>query len=139
MGTRIALLRQKFDSVEKFLINERTTYILFKNPGHIYHNEDDWNLVYIMQHHGEKRDYLTGPNLLQPRFFTSSSWDDNNYITIRMLNPLKLNKKTLGGSHFYTTQKESYRENIAKDTETPHPIRNIPRIVAQQGVYKSTR
>lgn len=60
-----------------------------------------------------------------------------------MLNPLKLNHKTLGSAHFFTTHDQIYREKLKKgsDNRFPnnsialHPLRNNSRIVAQQGVF----
>lgn len=49
-----SLFRQSFSTLEQYLNNERTKYNLFKNLGHMYHNEDDWSLLYTMQHHGVK-------------------------------------------------------------------------------------
>lgn len=36
-----SLFRQKFEKLEYIKNNERTRYNLFKNWGHMYHNEDD--------------------------------------------------------------------------------------------------
>ncbi|XEC97298.1 FRG domain-containing protein [Paenibacillus tarimensis] len=140
-----SLFRQNLSTLNQFLNNERTRYNLFKNLGHIYHNEDDWTLVYIMQHHGVKTRLLDWTEAFATAlFFASSSWDENVPITIWMLNPLELNRKTLGSPQFYTTYNRFYSEKIKNNNGGKgfpdnsialHPVRNNTRIVAQQGVF----
>jgi hypothetical protein len=66
-------------------------------------------------------------------YFTSYNWAKNNTITVWMLNPLGLNKKTLGNSRFFTSNTDLYRNRIESKGEKPlpnnslalHPLRNI--------------
>src|SRR5690606_34858441 len=121
-----SLYRQKFSNIEDVLANERARYNLFKNNGHLYHNLDDWNLLYIMQHHGVKTRLLDWTeSFATALFFASSNWENDNPITIWMLNPLKLNYKTLGSFHFYTAYNQIYRDKIKKDSSNSFPSNSL--------------
>ncbi|MFE0554815.1 FRG domain-containing protein [Paenibacillus sp. NPDC058910] len=139
-----SLFRQKFKNLNQFRANERTRYNLFKNLGHIHHKESDWNLVYIMQHHGVKTRLLDWTeSFATALFFAANNWTNNSPLTIWMLNPIELNFKTLEKHVFYRTNDRSYEDLIVssstngfKDNSVAlHPLRNNQRIVAQQGVF----
>ncbi|MED4018504.1 FRG domain-containing protein [Sutcliffiella cohnii] len=139
-----SLFRQDLNSVEDFLTNERARYNWFKNLGHLYHKNDEWELVYLMQHYGVKTRLLDWTESFSiALYFAANEWEDNEEISIWMLNPQRLNNKSIGTHKFFTPHNDSYRARLYQEdgnrfngnSVALHPLRSNARIVAQQGVF----
>src|SRR5690606_37725734 len=135
-----SLYRQKFSNIEDVLANERARYNLFKNNGHLYHNLDDWNLLYLMQHHGVKTRLLDwSESFATSLYFASSQWEGNESISIWMLNPNKLNYKSINDWRFFLTHEDSYKDRLYERNDKKffqnsvalHPVKTNQRIVSQ--------
>ena len=59
------LYRKKLSNPKNYVATEKYYYTMFQRMGYLHHNESDWNLLFMMQHHGVKQDYLIGRNHLQ--------------------------------------------------------------------------
>jgi len=46
------IYREELKNDTSYLATEKTYYNIFKRMGHIHHNDEDWNLLFTMQHHG---------------------------------------------------------------------------------------
>jgi len=138
-----SLFRQELETVEDFLTNERARYNWFKNLGHLHHKADEWELIYLMQHQGVKTRLLDWTESFSiALYFAASEWIEENEISIWMLNPQRLNSKSIESFKFFTPHNDSYRarlyreeSNFFNNSVALHPLRSNPRMVAQQGVF----
>lgn len=138
-----SLFRQDLGDVKNYLINERGRYNWFKNLGHLLHNADDWELLYLMQHYGVKTRLLDWTESFSTAlYFASNGWKVDQEISIWMLNPQELNKLSMDTHRYFTTHNDSYRARLYEDkvefyknSVALHPLRSNSRIVAQQGVF----
>ncbi|MGP0579615.1 FRG domain-containing protein [Paenibacillus peoriae] len=120
---------------------EETAYRRFISLGHPFLNgEKDWELLFIMQHHGVKTRLLDwSPSLLTALFFATQK---NEAPVLWMLHPRKLNKKCAGEyTVFSMPMIVSYERYIMTPnrlsfgTAAIFPTRNTTRQVIQQGVF----
>ncbi|MGO4498830.1 FRG domain-containing protein [Paenibacillus sp. 2RAB27] len=139
-----SLFRKNFSTIKKYLIRERAIYNLFMNLGHMYHNLDDWDLIYLMQHHGASTRLLDWTeSFAVSLFFATLGWKENEPISIWLLKPNELNFKTFKNHKYFTTHNDSYfkrmsdvhEEKFFKNSIALHPKRSNSRILAQQGVF----
>ncbi|GAS85666.1 FRG domain-containing protein [Paenibacillus amylolyticus] len=130
------------NSYEDVLKNEITYYHVFKGMGHMEHGKEDWDLLYVMQHHGVRTRLLDwSDSFAVALFFAYSTWDQNSDAAVWVLKPSKLNILNIGynGLKIPGTRKESYLEYIRNTnydtTVAIYPPKNSKRMVAQQGVF----
>jgi hypothetical protein len=137
------LFREELESLDQYLALERMAYNLFANMGHQYHGESDWNLLFLMQHHGVKTRLLDWTeSFAVALFFATKDWNKQRDARIWMLDPARLNKKAQyeDGKLFVISNEKTYRDRLYEHgfldhSVALHPVRNNPRIVAQQGVF----
>lgn len=117
-------------------------YKIFKRMGHVHHNEEDWNLLYTMQHHGVRTRLLDWTeSFAVALFFAYDNWDyDKTDSVIWLLDPFGLNQLTLDEQKFYIPDKpyEGYIEkkvDFYPNTLALYPVRNSSRIISQQGMF----
>lgn len=140
-----SLFRQNIKDIEHLIINERTRYNYFKNLGFLSHKKSDWDLLYTMQHYKSRTRLLDWTEAFSTAlYFAYSEWEKNKPITIWVLKPLAMNNKVRKGPHFYVpTVGDLYIKKLSTSPKKPfsefsmalHPVRDNPRIVAQQGVF----
>lgn len=139
-----ALFREGCAKINDILVLEKQYYNFFKHMGHVYHNASDWNLLFMMQHYGVHTRLLDWTeSFAVALYFASLDWGDDDPISIWLLKPQLLNKKTLNDHHLFTIDNDSYRDRLyminGKKFESGsvaiYPVRNNMRIVVQQGVF----
>lgn len=136
------LYRGQFEDPINYIATEKAYYNFFKRDGFLLHGETDWNLLFIMQHHGVKTRLLDwSESFSTALFFAYSTWEFKEECVVWILNPLKLNKRSLGVEKYYTFD-ENYEDLI--DVINPgfndkslalYPVRNSTRIVSQLGMF----
>lgn len=136
------LYRTELDDPDMYIATEHYRYTSFERMGHIHHKENNWNLLFLMQHHRVKTRLLDWTeSFAVSLYFATTGWDyEKNDCAIWILDPLKLNKITLGNESFYLP-KESYESFFTfktpyyKNSLAVYPLRNSDRIIAQQGMF----
>lgn len=150
------MFREKWETIEQFLSIERMRYTQFRNIGHLHHKEEDWNLLYIMQHHGVKTRLLDwSESFANALFFAYSQWEiTKKNACIWLLNPLLLNKSSLDHENILMLNNKSYNNDspvtfrsyddalynhnsntFIKNSVAILPLKNSQRVVVQQGVF----
>lgn len=104
----------------------------------IHQNKDEWDLLYLMQHHGTPTRLLDWSSSLSiALYFASRNWDpDKNTPCIWLLNPAKLNM-SLKNSHNLVLPHGDYFSYVKGDlsSQAIAPFYNSPRLIAQHGQF----
>ncbi|MCT2195391.1 FRG domain-containing protein [Paenibacillus sp. p3-SID1389] len=138
------LFRDKFDSIEDYLDSEIQKYQEFLYLGYSDHKVSDWNLLFLMQHHGVKTRLLDWTeSFVTALFFAYINWNPNEEdACVWMLDPTRLNyltfKRPMGLYLPFGINYEEYLNGVAEFEEYSIallPVRNNKRLIAQQGVF----
>lgn len=136
------LYRKKLSQPDSYVATENYHYSLFKRMGHLLHKESDWNLLFIMQHHGVRTRLLDWTESFAiSLYFATTNWDFNKKdCAIWILDPLKLNKLTLDKEIFYFPKENyedfiGYEKSFYENSLAVYPLRNSTRISTQQGMF----
>ncbi|WP_434954024.1 FRG domain-containing protein [Paenibacillus polymyxa] len=139
------LFRKEYDSLETYIHLEALSYRKFLNLGHLHHTERDWNLLYLMQHHGVRTRLLDwSESFTTALFFARSSWRTEQDACFWMLVPTSLNKLTRGKTQLLVPYEgPTYEEYLfsgegarfSENSIALYPVRNSNRMISQLGVF----
>lgn len=137
------LFRLDLKEIFNYIEAEVVLYRKFINIGHLHHNTSDWNLLYLMQHHGvitRLLDWSESFNVAL--FFAYKNWKFGELACVWMLHPTELNSLSTGKTQFLmpreTTSYEDFlfgKAHFNDYSVALYPVRNSNRVVAQQGVF----
>lgn len=127
------------DNVEYIKSIENSYIYEFMTKGYSLHqNKDEWDLLYLMQHHGAPTRLLDWSSSLSiALYFATRNWDPGkNTPCIWLLNPTRLNKALLNNSSLVFPNGD-YSKYIRGDLSSRAiaPIYNSPRLIAQHGQF----
>jgi len=136
------LYRKQLKRPRDYIATELYYYTMFQRMGYIHHKESDWNLLFLMQHHGVKTRLLDWTeSFAVALYFAYEGWEyDKETSVVWLLDPINLNKLTLDEPIFYIPS-ERYEDFIRNKPEfhdnslSLYPLRNSSRIVSQQGMF----
>lgn len=127
------------DNVEEIKSLENSYIYEFMTKGYSLHqNKDEWELLYLMQHHGTPTRLLDWSSSLSiALYFATRNWDpEKNTPCIWLLDAGRLNKALHGHSSLvlpsgdYTRYIKGNLSSVAIA-----PIYNSPRLIAQHGQF----
>lgn len=136
------LFRLELKDLKAYKNAEVILYRKFLNLGHLHHNESDWNLLYIMQHHGVITRLLDwSESFGAALFFAYNEWKRGEKASVWMLHPTDLNMLSVGKTQYKMPRETETYEDLLfnykfEDSSVAlFPLRNSDRMVAQQGVF----
>jgi len=112
----------------------------FMTKGYSLHQtKNEWDLLYVMQHHGTPTRLLDWSSSLSTAlYFATRGWDRNlNAPSVWLLNPSKLNS-ALNDKETLIMPRGDFEKYINRENLSSHaiaPIYNSPRLIAQQGQF----
>ena len=125
----------------KMIKSLENSYIYeFMTKGYSLHQtQNEWELLYIMQHHGTPTRLLDWTaSLSTALYFATRGWiAGKNEPSIWLLNPSKLNKALTGKENIVmpTGDFDKYVSGESLSSHAIAPIYNSPRLIAQQGQF----
>lgn len=139
------LFRLEFDEITDYRGVETICYRKFLSLGHLHHNETDWNLLYLMQHHGVTTRLLDWSESFSVALyfaFKDWNWKAGECACVWILSPTGLNQLSRGKTQLLLPREGASYEEYALDRKAfgansvaLYPQRNSSRLVAQQGVF----
>ncbi|MFP7171941.1 FRG domain-containing protein [Terribacillus halophilus] len=139
---------EKVSDLSTYISTERFRYELFRRMGYMHIKEDEWNLLFLMQH------FRVGTRLLDwsesfavALYFALDNAEPDKDGVIWMLDPLSLNELSRDKRAFFTPRNAytKYMEKAMKEDDLEvgifanslalYPMRNSSRIVAQHGMF----
>lgn len=143
------MFRDKITELKLFQAREQDRYLEFSYLGHMDHGKSDWELLYVMQHHGVKTRLLDwSESFAISLYFAFKDWEpEKEDACVWMLSPFNLNKLARPNKNkgLYMPQYErgepTYEKLLFKhyrfleSSIAMYPVRNNRRIAAQRGVF----
>ncbi|MFP5179500.1 FRG domain-containing protein [Bacillus altitudinis] len=134
------LFRTSVSDINELINMETQLFNYYKNLGYMLHGEENvWNQLYSMQHHGVKTRLLDWTESFSVAlYFAVESWKSSDNATIWLLKPMQLNKLSRDTENVISPNKINYLD-IYKEKDLRSfaifPIKNSKRIMAQHGVF----
>ncbi|WP_211749417.1 FRG domain-containing protein [Paenibacillus sp. Marseille-Q4541] len=129
-------------NLNEYLLYESYRYNQFRKYGHLDHQLTDWNLLFVMQHHGVETRLLDWTeSFATALFFAYRSWTQENDAEIWLLSPNMLNKKNKQPSLIDLAEGDNYIDylkgeiNFLPYSVAISPIKNNRRIIVQNGTF----
>ncbi|SEB27508.1 FRG domain-containing protein [Paenibacillus sp. 276b] len=139
------LFREKHDDLFNYLYIEATNFDIFRSLGsHLHNNLRDWELLFLMQHHGVKTRLLDWTeSFAVALFFACAGWNDNDSSArIWLLDPAELNLLSIETPNAIGVNSIGAYEKTIQEPYTFHdstvaiyPPRNNNRISRQRGTF----
>ncbi|WP_179863502.1 FRG domain-containing protein [Bacillus toyonensis] len=130
------------NEISEYKDSETSAYNRFHISSQTLITKNSWDLLYIMQHHGVRTRLLDWTESFAiSLYFALKNWEHTKQdACIWMLDPIKLNKKSLDRSTIvfpkeeFRYPNEFFKKNITHSFALA-PNQNNPRIIAQKGFF----
>ncbi|KJB84715.1 hypothetical protein AZ66_29245 [Paenibacillus sp. E194] len=139
------LFREIHNDLLSYLFIEAGNYSGFRNLGsHLYNELRDWELLFLMQHHGVKTRLLDwSESFAVAVFFACATWNNSNSCArIWMLDPAELNRLSIDTPNAVNVNSIGRYEECLQDFSlisnksiAIYPPRNNSRISRQRGTF----
>jgi FRG domain len=140
------LYRKEGLDESQYIDTERRRYQTFLRLGYMHIKDEEWNLLFTMQHYGVGTRLLDwSESFSVALFFAFKNKPKDKDAVVWILDPLKLNQISVNRSLYYTPKntyanyikqlKDPVKKMAFYNSRAMYPMRNSDRIVAQQGMF----